>query len=307
MPRRSALYLAAGSVCLLAAMLVERMPASHASASRHSRFDAGSGNWPRAMVWAWERPEDLRSLDPQKVGVAFLARTIYVRPSPNGGREALDRDVVLRPRFQPLLVSPGTALMAVVRIETGEWLRPENLLASGGSSLAGERQRYSAEQRTRIAAMIADAARLPGVRAVQIDFDATVQERGFYRELLVEVRRLLPSTMPLSITALASWCMGDPWLDELPPGTIDEAVPMLFRMGPDAGNVAQFVLSGEQFRAPACRGSVGVSHDEPLSLALLKRLSQNPAARSGGPRIYLFGGRVWTQQGVELPLVKPSW
>jgi len=30
---------------------------------------------PRLILWAWERPEDLRALDPD-TGVAFLAQTI---------------------------------------------------------------------------------------------------------------------------------------------------------------------------------------------------------------------------------------
>src|SRR5258708_1560376 len=65
-------------------------------------------DFPRIMVWAWERPEKLDFLDPNEAGVAFLARTIHVRG-----------DVVTaRPRMQPLVVKPGTALMAVVRIES---------------------------------------------------------------------------------------------------------------------------------------------------------------------------------------------
>ena len=34
--------------------------------------------------------------------------------------------------------------------------------------------------------------------------------------------------MPLTITALASWCDGDDWIDGLP---VADASPMLFRMG----------------------------------------------------------------------------
>src|SRR2546427_8107551 len=44
----------------------------------------GLPDFPRVIVWAWERPEDLRFLNqageaiPQ-TGVAFLARTLYLR------------------------------------------------------------------------------------------------------------------------------------------------------------------------------------------------------------------------------------
>jgi hypothetical protein len=34
---------------------------------------------PRLVLWAWERPEDLRALDPD-TGVAFLAQTITLTP-----------------------------------------------------------------------------------------------------------------------------------------------------------------------------------------------------------------------------------
>ena len=33
------------------------------------------------ILWAWERPEDLSFINPEKVGVAFLAKTIYLRAS----------------------------------------------------------------------------------------------------------------------------------------------------------------------------------------------------------------------------------
>jgi hypothetical protein len=33
---------------------------------------------PKKMIWAWERPEDLRFLDPKEFGVAFLAQTLFL-------------------------------------------------------------------------------------------------------------------------------------------------------------------------------------------------------------------------------------
>jgi len=52
---------------------------------------------PHLTLWAWERPEQLTFLSSHDVGVAFLAGSVYLDGSP-----------VLRPRFQPLRVSPGT-------------------------------------------------------------------------------------------------------------------------------------------------------------------------------------------------------
>ena len=62
---------------------------------------------PNLVLWAWERPVDLRALPPD-VGVAFLAQTIT----------ATARASVVLPRRQPLLVAHTTPLVAVTRIET---------------------------------------------------------------------------------------------------------------------------------------------------------------------------------------------
>ena len=43
---------------------------------------ADTKSLPEIVFWAWERPEDLRFLNPQHSGVAFLAKTIEL-PSRN--------------------------------------------------------------------------------------------------------------------------------------------------------------------------------------------------------------------------------
>lgn len=211
---------------------------------------------PSLVLWAWERPEDLRFLDPTKVGVAFLAGTVRLGP----------KGMSYRPRMQPLQVARETKLVAVVRIET-----------AGRAALGHEIARQVARE-------IARAARLPAVVAIQVDFDATVSERAFYRELLLELRRQLPPSMPISITALASWCIGDRWMTGVP---IDEAVPMLFRMGVGRADVTNWMRSGHEFREPACRTSLGISLDE--------RWPQVRAER----RVYAFSPSPWTERSFE--------
>ncbi len=213
---------------------------------------------PNIVLWAWERPEDLEFLPPRKVGVAFLARTLYLR-----GDELLQY-----PRLQPLRLPPGAAPIAVVRIESDRAQPPE----------------LSEEQQLKAVSAIAEVAAMPGVASIQVDYDATVSERGFYRELLQDLRRRLPRSVGLSITALASWCLGDRWLSGLP---IDEAVPMLFRMGPDRLPVLLHLKGGGDFREAACRNSIGISTDEPV-----RRL---PAGR----RLYVFHPRPWSPTAVE--------
>src|SRR5258705_11788686 len=70
---------------------------------------------------------------------------------------------------------------------------------------------------------------LPQGTAEQMDFDEKGSERPPNRQLLHRVRERPGLSVPLSMTALASWCAGDRWLEDLP---IDEAVAMLFRLGP---------------------------------------------------------------------------
>src|SRR5687768_15947642 len=63
---------------------------------------------PSKILWAGERAEDLRFLDSNEFGVAFLAQTLILQSN----------EVTFRPRRQPLEVSPETYLIAVTRIET---------------------------------------------------------------------------------------------------------------------------------------------------------------------------------------------
>lgn len=281
--------------------------------SSHPSGPADSVRLPRTMLWAWERPEDLRFLNSPATGVAFLARTIELRQQTAttsaesrrvSAREfwfpdpAANLGVNLRPRLQPLRVAREGPLMAVVRLETSNdlWHRPlQPQSASARDSL--ETEFYSDEQRQTVAAMIAAAARLPQVKALQIDFDASQSEQPFYGALLQDVRRLMPQGMPLSITALTSWCTGESWLDQLPAGTIDEAVPMLFRMGPDGLEVASYVKSGREFRTVVCRGSLGVSTDEDFSRAILSGVIGQRA--SAAKRIYVFSAKSWTKKDVS--------
>ncbi len=200
--------------------------------------------FPRLVLWAWERPEDLRFIDPHSTGVAFLARSVTWR---GGG-------ITARPRLQPLRVPPGTALMAVVRLDSRGLPLPDT---------GNVRQE------------ILKAASVRGVRALQVDFDARLSERNWYRQLLREVRAELNASMPLSMTALASWCDRDSWLDG---AAVSDAVPMLFRMGAGEPHGVRHV------RATACRASFGISTDE------------LPAALPRGRRLFVFHPRPWDEE-----------
>jgi hypothetical protein len=252
---------------------------------------------PNLFFWAWERPEDLRFLESKNVGVAFLAKTIYIPGPDENPRKNAGGSFFIRPRLQPLRVTPNTPLIAVVRIETGAGRQFPSYVA--GDPQTSPQPLFTPIQHQRLVDEIVDLQKLPNIRAIQIDFDATVSERASYASLLKDLRHKLPASLPLSITALASWCIGDPWLQQLPAGTIDEAVPMLFRMGPDTTNVAKFLHSGDNFRLSACQSSLGLSTDEPFSNGLLKGTLPNMSSEWRSKRVYVFSPRTWTQAAAE--------
>jgi hypothetical protein len=254
---------------------------------------------PHLMFWAWERPDDLSLLDTKNTGVAFLAGTIFLRPIAPGSEKIQEEGVVLRPRLQPLRIPDGIPLMAVVRIETPLGWSQMGYQPPAQTEHASGNEPYTEGQRQRVVSMISSFAGVQGVRAVQIDFDATRREHAFYRSLLEDLRKQLPPGTPISITALASWCIGDPWLEELPAGTIDEAVPMLFRMGPDARNISSFLNKGNEFRVTACRGSLGLSTDETFSLSILRGEREGESVAIPKKRIYVFLPKTWTKETVQ--------
>lgn len=259
-------------------------------------FPAPAAALPKVVFWAWERPEDLRFLPPDQAAVAFLAATIYLDKAPVTTDNS-SRSYTVRPRFQSLRIAPGTPLIAVVRIE----LRTDLPLRNFDQRPPGTFWRdisYSWHSPPRqvqtFADQIAALQSIPDVIAVQIDFDAPASVHPFYAALLQDVRHKLPAPFPLSITALASWCIGDRWLSQLPPGTIDEAVPMLFRMGTASADVKKFLNSGTEFPVSACRSSLGLSTDEPLLNRVLTSKSATPPLTTQSKRLYVFAPRSWT-------------
>jgi hypothetical protein len=224
---------------------------------------------PRLTVWAWERREDLRGIDTATTAVAYLDRTVTVD----------ERGLTVSPRRQGLLLpaSVGLVRIPVVRVETRDGALLNDAMAET------------------VASAIAAAA-VPGSAALQVDFDARQSEREWYRVVLERVRAKLPMTMPLSMTALASWCSYDNgWMQGLP---VDEAVPMLFRMEPDrrrfAPNGRREIARDFVIRDPLCMAAVGISTREawPREMA--------------GRRVYVFADEGWRRDGLE-ETVRELW
>lgn len=230
---------------------------------------------PRRMIWAWERPEDLRFLEPKEFGVAFLAQTI-----------SLENDrAVPKPRRQPLELSPGTYVIAVTRIET---LKEMGKGPTLDEKMAGE-----------VASLIKSTCALPDVKGVQVDFDAVSSERAFYRSMMTklanEIKALdaadanthhssLTGHHSLTMTSLASWCTGDAWFNDFP---VDEAIPMVFQMGSDEQKIKTYLRNGNDWLEPLCRGSYGLSIDDPIVDGIRRER-----------RIYYFKNSTWSPSDV---------
>jgi hypothetical protein len=260
MPRIRYLTLLIAVIALSSALIFYKMQAVKTSAANLKLT-----GFPSIILWAWERPEDLRFLDSDKFAVAFLAQTLKLK----------DNEVHVQARRQALKVSPETRLIAVTRIETLK----NNALAPD----------LSKAQSDECAQLILDTLKLKNVAAIQIDFDAKVSERGFYQTLLKKLRNRLPNETPLSMTSLASFCIGDPWIKDLP---VNEAIPMAFRMGSDEKLVKKFLADGNDFPVALCRKSIGIATDEPLTINFGK-----------SRRIYVFKAspKGWTRADVEKP------
>jgi len=212
-----------------------------------------------AVLWACERPEDLRFLAPGEAQVATLVATVTLREGGFGWRDQLNRHA-LRAATEPIVV---------VRLES-----------TGRGAL-------SRHERALLVEALATAAR--GQAELQLDYDAHRSERGSYRELLLALRRRLPPTTRLSITALASWCDGDRWLASTP---IDEAVPMLFRMGAEGRAIRSRLAAGADLAEPLWRGSYGLATDEAW-----------PPLRAGRRR-WIFHPQGWDEDAVRAALAR---
>ncbi len=203
---------------------------------------------PRLTLWAWERPEDLRSLDTRKFAVAYLDQTLTI-----------GSHVHRQPRREPVIFPAAATRIPVVRLETAP------------GAILNEETRKEAVQ------AILASAREPGISALQIDFDAMRSQRDFYRALLIDLRHQMPPNLPLSITALASWCSLTTGCAASP---LTKPCRCSSAWNPTA-DARRLRIPEFRIREPLCQSSVGVSTTEawPPDIA--------------GKRIYLFPDNGW--------------
>jgi hypothetical protein len=217
---------------------------------------------PKPVLWAWERPEDLRFAG-DRVEVAAMT-----------GFVVLSGDQVwARGRRFVLRTAPGVRRAAMVHVQ----IDPKHALV------------WSRALRERAAAAILAYARAPGFDAVQVDFEVAASQHQVLLDVMADVRAGLPPGTSLSMTALASWCDTENWLDGV---DVDEIVPMLFRMGPRGEALKARLAQGGDFADRRCRTAVGVATD---SL---------PGGLPAGRRLYLFDPKSWSAADYDAAIRK---
>ncbi len=199
------------------------------AACRHSEPQSSA----QLVVWAWERPEDLRFL-PKDVSVAVQAGFI----------DLAGDGFVARGRRFPLRVSAPPRI-ALVHVQ----IDPRRPLD------------WTPALRRRVAAAALHYAQVIPVRQVQIDFEVPRSQRRVLLDLLTDMRAGLPKGITLSMTALASWCQ-EGWLSQAP---VDEIVPMLFRMDRGDPTIRARIEARKDLADPRCRQALAISVDTPIA------------------------------------------
>ncbi len=174
--------------------------------------------------------------------------------------------VVRRPRMQALVMAPGVAVTPVVHVQAG----------------AGSGAVFTPAQRHAVLVALQRYAPRASSGTVQLDFEAPPRQREAYLALVADARRLLPRTLKLSVTALASWCRQGDWLDRI---EADEVVPMLYRLGPESEDWRRLWLHNPERLHARCRGpAVGFAVQEMPASPVFDRYT----------RRYWFHERNWS-------------
>ena len=235
---------------------------------------------------AWQAGQARVAATPAQVDAALDARGVaWVWPASNGPtagrapgyREAavLLETLVIRadgvermPRMQPLALPSGVKLLPVLHVEAAADA-PDALSDAQAQAIVAAFVRHAD-----------DAAN--GAGMLQLDFEAPHRERRSYQALVARLKAALPPRVRLSVTALAHWCIESDWLDRLP---VDEVVPMLYRLGPQAARWREHWLGDGAGLARRCRGpALGFATDDPPPASLLART----------PRPYWFDESAWS-------------
>jgi hypothetical protein len=222
-------------------------------------------NLPHIIIWSWESDENLKWLDPNKVGVAYLAGTIVLC------RET----AVFKRRRNRLIIPEAVKRFPVFRIENAY------------------RHNLPTEAAIRSAVdLIVTHSEPDRCAQIQIDFDAPERERKAYLTLLQAIKRRLPPNCALSMTALASWCLDDKWLRTAP---VNETVAMAFCMGSGKAEVLSAMKHEQLDSGASCRQSLGIALCETDTYQQLQELGYIKRC----DHLYVFSPLGWNKRRYE--------
>ena len=187
---------------------------------------------PTEFWWYWDRPAGQLPAPAPGVGAAVLVTHVIFS----------GQGYALQPRRSALRLPSGVATMPVVHVEVDP-ARPF------GANVA---------QSDALCAAVLDAVRRGAATWVQLDFEARRSQRAFWQTAVQKIKADLPAGVRLSVTALASWCYEDRWIDAAP---VDEIVPMYFRL--KQARRGYIVRSAAGVSEPRCATAYGVADDEP--------------------------------------------
>lgn len=217
-------------------------------------------NYSKIYLWAWERPENFSFLkEYSNTTIVFYAGDIVIK----GGKATTNL------RRNPLFIPNNVKSFPLVRIDSFD--SPSNLVANTD----------------KISDFIIKICGL--YKECQLDFEARTSEYDFYLGLMNKIRTILPDKK-ISVTALASWCSGKSFLDNL---ATDKAVPMLYRMGKDSSKIKKEAVGKWFLSNLKCGDSIALSVDE---------LDFNPRRYMRGRSVYLFNSNPWTEESYKSTL-----
>ncbi len=201
------------------------------------------------VLWSWQRADDLSFVD-KGVVVAPLVASIFV--DKNG--------VSVQPRTNVLKLAKKTQIIPVIRLEIPPHIHVNDV--------------HIDTIVHRINSFIVSCKS----DAIQIDFDAAKSQRLLYEKLLTKLHVSLPN-IKISITALASWCVGDTWIDKLP---ITHAVPMLYNLGAHADDFKKYFTDKKKWKAAKCQCHIGFEESD---------IFTKPPR---GWHVYVFNNKAWS-------------
>lgn len=203
-------------------------------------------------LWSWDRFDDFTFIRSHKVTLAPLIATFKAQ-----GKGPLKVEL----RHQRFKRPSSIDWIAVFRIE-----------------MPSDRSMSDTDM-GRIVSVIKTLSK--GSKEIQLDFDAQKSQRSVYKKLAETLNQHV--SLPLSMTALASWCTYDTWLDDMP---VLYAVPMVYNLGEEKELIKHYLKKNKEWGVRKCRGHLG------LSLLDLSLLDDWEIVLKH--RLYFFNHQSWT-------------